>query len=78
MSLPRPIKAVELSHGGRAHFSEGGVIHIQQGHPWGPMAVPGEAFLSVEDLRAIHRMFAEAYAEGWRPDPPGTIRPAAL
>ena len=73
MAVPKPIKTIQLSHG-RAHFSAGGVIHIQQGQPFGVMAVPGEAMLSVEDLEAIQTMYHQALIEGWQPDPPGTIR----
>ena len=40
------------------------------------MAVPGESFLTLEDLKAIDKLVKDARASGWKPDPPGTIRPA--
>jgi hypothetical protein len=60
---------------GRAHFLRGGTIMIQQGRPFGVMAQPGEAMLSLEDMQAIDKMVGDAVATGWKPDPPGTIRP---
>ncbi len=73
----KALKTIQLpSNRGRAHFCEDGTIWLQQGRPFGVMAVPGESFLTLEDLKAIDKLVKDARASGWKPDPPGTIRPA--
>lgn len=69
----KPLKTFSLHHG-RAHINWDGTIWIQQGRPFGVMANPGEAMLSIEDLHAIQAAIVELRATGWEPLPPGTVR----
>lgn len=74
--LISPVVTRDLSNGrGRIYIDISGSLWIQQGRPFGVMAVPGEAELQYEDFATINAMYAEFFARGYRIDPPGTIRP---
>lgn len=65
-----------LSNGrGRVQIDAYGMLLVQQGRPFGVIAVPGEAHLLPEDVNMILEMYQEFFALGYRVAPKGTIRP---
>jgi hypothetical protein len=60
---------------GRVHITTNGEVWIQEGRPFGVMAVPGESFLTIDDLNMIADMYDEFYSKGYRIPSPGTVFP---